>query len=206
LSNDLYDVWQIQSQERTASVSVLIAFVRPGVSRQEEKQLASSRRNPMDCTTKMTAFAVVLVGSLWIVASESQAQSPQQQGYYSYSPQVTRYNSHMVRRAAMAGGAARQPQRKGYPYLGAPLYPCPKQNIPHQIGGTLITNRAFDPHEMLYEHEYRSLYPPYYYKVKGSWLWTPFGIESHDKWELIGTEVNVKYHAREGLFSNFFLR
>jgi hypothetical protein len=159
----------------------------------------------MRCTTKMTGFAVVLVGSLWIATSESYAQAPQAQGSYSYSPKLATYNSHMARRAALGGGA-RALQQKGYPYLGASLYPSPKQNIPHQVGGTMITNRAFDPHEMLYAHEYRSLYPPFYYKVKGSWLWTPFGIESHDKWELIGTEVKVKYHAREGIFANFFLR
>lgn len=162
----------------------------------------------MRCTTKLTAFTVVAVGSLWIAAAESVAQQPQNpQGYYSYSPKIGNYASHMSRRAAMSG-YTRKPQAKakGYPYLGAPLYPGPLQNIPHQVGGTTITNRAFDPHEMLYAHEYRSLYGPYYYKVKGNWIWTPFGMESHDKWELIGTEVKVKYHAREGLLSSFYLR
>ena len=156
--------------------------------------------------TNMTALAVVAVGSLWIAANESFAEyPPSPQAYYSYSPKLATYTSHMASRAAMAGGGPTAPQQKGYPYLGAPLYPCPRQNIPHQVGGAMITNRAFDPHEMLYAHEYRSLYPPYYYKVKGSWIWTPFGMESHDKWELMGTDVKVKYHAREGIFSSFYL-
>ena len=28
----------------------------------------------------------------------------------------------------------------GYPYLNAPLYSSPVQNVPYQVGGTLITN------------------------------------------------------------------
>lgn len=92
---------------------------------------------------------------------------------------------------------------KGYPRLSAPLYPCPQQNIPPYTGGTLITNQALAPHEMLYPHEYRSMYGPFYYRVKGSWIWTPFGMESHDKWELMGTEVKVKYRPNYSLFSLF---
>ena len=85
------------------------------------------------------------------------------------------------------------PTTAGYARLNAPLYPAPIQNIPHQVGGVVITNPALAPHEMLYEHEYRGLYPPFYYKVKGWWVWTPFGVESHDRWELTGTEVRVRY-------------
>lgn len=91
-----------------------------------------------------------------------------------------------------------------YPHLNAPLYPCPRQDIPAQVGGTMYTNQAFAPHEMLYPHEYRGMYAPYYYRVKGSWIWTPFGIESHDKWELMGTEVKVKYRSNYSLLSGFF--
>lgn len=91
------------------------------------------------------------------------------------------------------------PLTAGYARLNAPLYPSPAQNIPHQVGGVVISNPALAPHEMLYEHEYRGLYPPYYYKVKGWWLWTPFGVESHDKWELTGTEVRVRYRNRSSL-------
>lgn len=92
---------------------------------------------------------------------------------------------------------------KGYPRLNAPLYSSPQQNIPPQTGGTMITNQAFAPHEMLYPHEYRSMYGPFYYRVKGNWIWTPFGMESHDKWELLGTEVKVKYRPNYSLFSLF---
>jgi hypothetical protein len=94
------------------------------------------------------------------------------------------------------------PQR-GYPNLGAPMYPCPLPNIPVQVGGTQVTNPAFAPHEMLYPHQYRAMYGPFFYRVKGSWIWTPFGIESHDKWELQGTEVKVNYKSRISPFSGF---
>ena len=94
------------------------------------------------------------------------------------------------------------PTTAGYAQLNAPLYPAPLQNIPHQVGGTMITNPALAPHEMLYEHEYRALYPPFYYRVNGWWAWTPFGVESHDKWELMGTEVRVQYRSRSNPVQN----
>lgn len=93
--------------------------------------------------------------------------------------------------------------QRGYPNLHAPLYSSPQQNVPSEMGGTLITNQAFAPHEMLYPHEYRSMYGPFYYRVKGNWIWTPFGMESHDKWELMGTEVKVKYRSKYSLRSLF---
>lgn len=102
------------------------------------------------------------------------------------------------------GAAAAQAGIGGvYPYLGAPLYPSPVQRVPVQVGATVITNQALYPHEMLYPHEYCALYPPFYYRVKGSWIWTPFGIRSHDKWKLQGTQVNVKYRSEYSLFSAF---
>lgn len=102
-------------------------------------------------------------------------------------------------------GRTTRPQNvsKGYPYLGAPLYSSPVQDIPPQTGGTMITNQAFAPHELMYPHKYRSMYGPFYYRVKGNWIWTPFGMESHDKWELMGTEVKVKYRPSYSLFSLF---
>jgi hypothetical protein len=90
-----------------------------------------------------------------------------------------------------------------YPYLNAPLYPVPQPYIPRQVGGAMIVNQALAPHEMLYPHTYRALYPPYYYSVKGSWLWTPFGMRSHDRVRLEGTEVKVKYRGNYGLLSGF---
>ncbi len=94
---------------------------------------------------------------------------------------------------AMAPQAA--PQQPGFVQLGAPLYPSPRPNIPIWAGSTMITNQAFAPHEMLYPHTYRATYPPYYHRVKGGWILTPFGIRSHERWELQGTQVQVKYRS-----------
>ena len=101
--------------------------------------------------------------------------------------------------------AAEQPgvAPKEYVQLDAPLNPYPVQTVPSQVGSTLITTPVLAPQEMLYPHEYRAMYPPYYYKVRGSWLWTPFGIHSKDTWKLQGTEVSVKYKSRVGLFKGF---
>ena len=85
----------------------------------------------------------------------------------------------------------------------APLYPSPVQYTPPHNGGTIITNQALAPHEMLYPHEYKAMYGPFYYKVRGGFFWTPFGIRTHEKWELQGTEVNVKYHDKIRLFSGY---
>lgn len=93
------------------------------------------------------------------------------------------------------------PQQPGYVHLGAPLYPSPRPNIPIWTGSTMITNQAFAPHEMLYPHTYRATYPPFYHRVKGGWILTPFGIRSHERWELQGTQVQVKYRSQyPGLF------
>jgi hypothetical protein len=91
----------------------------------------------------------------------------------------------------------------GYPSLNAPMYPCPLPYIPYQVGGTLVTNQAFDPHEMLYPHTYRSLYPPYYYEVTGGWKVFPWGVAQSERWRLRGTYVSVKYHSSWGLFSGW---
>ncbi|HEY0982812.1 MULTISPECIES: hypothetical protein [unclassified Schlesneria] len=105
--------------------------------------------------------------------------------------------------ANLGGGGGVAPQQQpGYAYLGAPMYPCPRPNIPIWTGSTMITNQALAPHEMLYPHTYRAMYPPYYHRVKGHWLLTPLGVRSHEKWELQGTMVQVKYRsAYPGLLS-----
>jgi hypothetical protein len=95
------------------------------------------------------------------------------------------------------------PQPRAYPQMHAPLYPCPVPNVPVQMGGTMYTNQALAPHEMLYPHKYKALFPPFYHKVRGKWWWTPFGMESHDHWELQGTEVQVNYRGHYRLFSGF---
>ena len=97
------------------------------------------------------------------------------------------------------------PQQPGYVQLGAPLYPSPRPNIPIWTGSTMITNQAFAPHEMLYPHTYRATYPPYYHRVKGGWILTPFGIRSHERWELQGTQVQVKYRSQyPGLLKGYW--
>lgn len=83
-----------------------------------------------------------------------------------------------------------------YPPVHAPLYPCPKPNVPYEVGRTLITNPALAPHEMLYPHTYRALYPPYYYKNTCGLACIPF----FPKPKLRGTEVIVKYKSHHGLF------
>lgn len=100
-------------------------------------------------------------------------------------------------------GAMMMPPQQCYPQMHAPLYPCPVPNVPAYVGGTVYTNQAFAPHEMLYAHKYKALFPPFYYKVSGKWWWTPFGMESHDRWELQGTEVKVKYRSCYRPFSGF---
>ncbi len=107
-----------------------------------------------------------------------------------------------VAAAQKPGKVPRQPAG-AYPQFDAPLYPVPRPDIPIQVGGTVLTNQAFSPFEMLHAHEYRSMYGPYYYRVKGHWFLTPFGIESHEKWELLGTKVRVKYRTYFGLLAKF---
>lgn len=90
-----------------------------------------------------------------------------------------------------------------YPRLNAPLYPCPVQYTPAWNGGTFITNQAFAPHEMTYPHKYHAMYPPFYHKVQGKWMLTPFGVRQHEDWTLEGTEVTVNYRSRFKLFSGY---
>lgn len=92
---------------------------------------------------------------------------------------------------------------QGYPQTGAALYPAPLPGIPHQVGGTVIMNPALQPHEMLYPHQYKALYGPYYYEVQGGWMVTPFGVWSQENWKLKGTEVDVKYKSHISPFSFF---
>lgn len=120
------------------------------------------------------------------VMSQPAAAQPQ-------SPLAINPEAHMVPQ----GMPAQQP---GYVRLGAPLYPSPRPNIPIWTGSTMITNQAFAPHEMLYPHTYRSIHGPFYHRVKGGWIWTPVGIKSHERWELQGTQVEVKYRSQPPLW------
>ncbi|MEW4487655.1 hypothetical protein AB1L42_06210 [Thalassoglobus sp. JC818] len=109
------------------------------------------------------------------------------------------FNSALAQDVQSGGPAPGQT----YPQLNAPLYPSPVQHTPYWNGGTIVTNQALAPHEMLYPHTYRAVYPPYYYKVKGGWIWTPFGMRQHEEVKLQGTEVTVKYRSHFPLFSGF---
>lgn len=100
-------------------------------------------------------------------------------------------------------GAAYSQGGNMYPQTGAALYPCPIPGIPQQIGGTAVMNPAFHPHEMLHAHRYKAMYPPYYYKVHGGWMVTPFGVWSHEDWKLKGTQVDVKYKSHISPLSLF---
>lgn len=85
----------------------------------------------------------------------------------------------------------------------AALYPAPRGGIPPQVGGTAIVNHAFHPHEMMYPHKYKAMYGPYYYKVRGKWIVTPFGTWSNENWKLQGTTVEVKYKSHISPFAKF---
>ena len=115
-------------------------------------------------------------------------------------------NPQPVHRAghAVAGPAPAGTVNYGrYPQLNAPMYPSPVQYTPSWNGGAIITNQALAPHEMLYPHTYHALYPPFYHKVTGKWIVTPFGVRQHERWELQGTDVTVKYRSQYPLFSHF---
>lgn len=103
-----------------------------------------------------------------------------------------------------AAGINASNSQSGAPmHPGTALYPSPRPGIPQQIGGTAISNQFLNPHEMLYPHHYRAVYPPYYYKVNGHWMVTPFGVWSHEDWYLQGTQVDVKYNSHISKFALF---
>jgi hypothetical protein len=111
-------------------------------------------------------------------------------------------NRPVVRLPAAAPPASASPS--GAPLApGTALYPAPRPGIPQQVGGTAISNQFLNPHEMLYAHEYKAMYPPYSYKVNGKWMVTPFGVWSHEDWHLQGTTVNVKYKSHISKFAHF---
>ena len=93
--------------------------------------------------------------------------------------------------------------QEGHVYLNAPLYTAPVQHVPIQVGGTMITNPAFAPHEMLYAHDYSAMYGPFYHRARGGWVVTPWGVRSNERWTLEGTRVNVKYRSKIPFFTGF---
>jgi hypothetical protein len=109
-------------------------------------------------------------------------------------PQLAEAPSTSSSTAPAVGNATAAPAA-GYVRLNAPMYPAPKPNVPIWTGSTMITNQALAPHEMLYPHTYRAMYPPFYHRVRGCYHWTPFGYRSHENWDLLGTTVEVKYRS-----------
>lgn len=151
----------------------------------------------------MLKSVVLLLGAAALVACASPNLMAQAPGGSRAIRQVSEFGPQAAHGQLPPGAVVVMPAPRGYPQMHAPLYPTPVPNVPASVGGTTITNQAFAPHEMLYPHEYKALYPPFYHKVSGKWWWTPFGMESHDKWELQGTEVKVKYRSSYRPFSGF---
>lgn len=124
-------------------------------------------------------------------------------GYYAYPQPILRgpiTHHHGAPHATRVSAPGQH-----YPQLDAALYPAPQPGIPAYTGGTIITNPALDPHEMLYPHCYRALYPPYYYKVRVDGFSLPLlGGKTCHRVELKGTEVKVKYKSTISPFTLFF--
>ena len=129
-------------------------------------------------------------GQYWNVSNSGSPAGPQHLGSAPMSQQSS-------------GGPYAQSYGGMYPQTGAALYPAPRPGIPQQIGGAAIMNQALHPHEMLFAHKYNAMYPPYYYKVNGGWMVTPFGVWSKEDWHLQGTQVEVKYKSHISPFAHF---
>lgn len=136
-----------------------------------------------------------------ITSTPARFENAQQARPISYSHGHAKHKNYAAGQPMPS--AAGMTMLPGYPQLGAPMYPSPKPGVPDYVGRTVITNQALAPQEMLYAHEYNAMYGPYYYRVKGGWFWTPFGVRSHERWKLEGTQVNVKYKTSFGLFPKF---
>ncbi len=178
----------------TATISVVLSAVMLPSSRADE--LADS-------------FGAELQTPPLSVPAPLAYDEPTAQPVTAFSPVVpqTAVFRHITETAPQGGPMAINPEayavppqapmaQPGYVRLGAPLYPCPRPNIPIWTGATMITSPALAPHEMLYPHTYRSIHAPFYHRVKGGWFWTPTGIRSHERWELQGTQVTVKYRSQ----------
>jgi hypothetical protein len=136
-------------------------------------------------------ISTVLLGMLMMPSVYAQDGATRMRG-----PAVVRPASQAASESATEG----VPMQAGYVHLGAAMYPAPQPHVPVWTGMTFVPTPALAPHEMLYPHTYRALYPPYYHRVKGTYFWTPFGMKSHEKWQLQGTMVQVKYRSHAPLF------
>jgi len=149
-------------------------------------------------SSKVTFGAAILFAASLVNSALAQA------------PQVQQANYGLPSGPAQYGPAQQGPVQYGqgvnvgqYPQLNAPLYPSPVQYTPPWNGGSIYTNQALAPHEYLYPHRYKALYPPFYYKVHGGWIVTPWGVRQHDRWKLEGTQVKVNYMSHRAPFSFF---
>jgi hypothetical protein len=145
----------------------------------------------MRAQTGLKSLAILL-GAM--IQQSGFAQQPAQVQQHEYDPALVA--------PAPAGVAGAIPTV--YPRLNAPLYPSPVQHVPAWTGSSYITNQALSPHEMLYPHKYRAMYPPFYYKVTGGWVVTPTGVKQHERWKLEGTQVKVNYNAHRNPLSRIF--
>ena len=135
---------------------------------------------------------------------QNQISQPTSVAASAAMPGVTFTNASPVAVSSTTGAPVMAAPSMGqYPHTAAPMYPSPQPNIPYYVGGSAYTNQAFYPHEMLYEHKYKAMYPPYYYRTKGSWVTTPFGVWSHEDWQVKGTEVEVEYRSHISPLSLF---
>ncbi len=96
-----------------------------------------------------------------------------------------------VQRRQMARDLAAVEPAPCYPQINSALYPCPRPDVPWEVGQTVITNQAFYPHEFLYCHRYKAIYPPFYYENKCGLTSIPF----FPKPPIKGTVVKVKYKS-----------
>ncbi|MCX7394041.1 MAG: hypothetical protein NTW75_07920 [Planctomycetales bacterium] len=177
----------------TASCCVVLTALMLPTSRAAELEADSSGFAFVASATGVEEETIVREGPILVAGDSSYNTAPaviSQSEALPISPVQPRH----VAGSNSAPPAA--PLQAGYPQLNAPLYPSPRPNIPSWTGSTMITNQAFAPHEMLYPHTYRAIYPPFYHRVKGKWIVTPFGVRSHEHWELQGTQVQVKYRSQ----------
>lgn len=148
-------------------------------------------------------FAAIAVSAAALAANSAQAGGPIQltalNNGVSSVPAEPNYTQ--MRYDPVSANSMAQVAGNGcYAPIDAPLYPCPRPDVPQEVGRVIITSPALSPHEMLYPHRYRALYPPYYYKNCHGLSCLPF----IPKPCLKGTEVTVKYKSSYGLFSGFY--
>jgi hypothetical protein len=134
----------------------------------------------------------VVLATLMMPSARAQDDSPR---FLSTQPVSSVQTPPIPLQATVPAPAVVSGSQPGYVHLGAPLYPSPKPTVPIWAGATFIPTPALAPHEMLYPHTYRAIYPPYYHRVTGKYFMTPFGMKTHENWELQGTMVEVKYRS-----------